>query len=87
MADGGWHHIAVIRNAQTGTVTLYVDAAPQGAVAASMAPLEVASVGFGADQTAVGSYSTRRSFMGSLDDIRIYHRALTAGEIGELAAG
>ena len=87
IADGGWHHIAVVRDAAADTVTLYVDAISQGTKAATLDSLQVSSLGVGADQTGVGAYSARRSWNGSVDEVRIYHRVLTVEEIAELAAG
>ena len=87
LADGAWHHIAVVRDGANDTATLYVDGASQGSKSATLGPLTIATIGIGADQTTVGSFSTKRSWVGSVDEIRVYHRTLTSVEIAALATG
>ncbi|WP_020666906.1 sialidase family protein [Amycolatopsis nigrescens] len=78
--DKAWHHFALQRAG--GTVRLYLD----GALAATGSGLQ-GSVSPGrpfavhAGQRLDGQYRLR----GSLDDYRLYDRALTAAEIGSLA--
>jgi hypothetical protein len=91
--DGGWHHIAMTRDANW-TIRVYLDGAPQavarhgsiptGGVASadatcSNAPAFSDSVSIGADP----SYGEH--FHGSIDDVRIYSGTLTDDEIAALA--
>ncbi len=84
VADGAWHHLAVVRDVGDG-ITLYLDGVSQGRKAAQLAAVAVTTVGFGADQTVPGVFSNRRSWVGNIDEIRIYLRTLTASEIADLA--
>jgi hypothetical protein len=77
--DGAWHHIAY--SYDTSTDKLYVD----GVLAPTL------SVGHDSGATTavfMGAASASTSFFnGSLDDVRVYTRALTAREIADLAFG
>ena len=77
--DGAWHHVAYTYDGSTDK--LYVD----GVVAPTLSVSHDAGA-----PTAVfmGAASAGTSFFnGSLDDIRVYTRALTAREVGDLAFG
>jgi predicted ribosomally synthesized peptide with SipW-like signal peptide len=76
---GTWHHVAGVFDSEAQTYTLYldgteVDSASTGAttVAASSAPLTL------------GGLEDQFSLDGALDDVRIYSRALSAGEVQSL---
>ena len=85
IGDGNWHHIALTWNLPAGgtNVTLYVD----------NVPVNTASVGVGGwtgnSRTALrlGHYTftnTNNGFSGSIDQVRIFNRALDAGEVTQL---
>jgi hypothetical protein len=81
---GAWHHVAVVYNGD-GALTVasfrfFLDGVGQ--------PLEAASpYATQANQSRIGAAEDARNFWsGVIDDVRIYDRALSAGEIGELYA-
>jgi hypothetical protein len=71
--DTNWHHVAATRNS-SGNVTIYVDGVADGG---GTVPTRTAFTG-----TVIGagcaSYS---NFNGTIDEVRIYNRALSAEEI------
>jgi hypothetical protein len=81
--DGQWHHVAVTISLNNN-VSFYVDG-----VLSSVSPLKVTGAGSNyaflyvgqAGYTPLGSY-----FNGSLDEVQIYSRALSAAEIAVVAA-
>ena len=86
-ADDQWHHIAVVLNSDgspdISEVKLYVDGQPESVAAVKGNPINTAS-----DQNvSIGTYQVDITppFSGMIDDVRIYRRALTEGEIHELA--
>ena len=76
--DGIWHHIAVVRE---GSVSrLYVDGVQVAYKSRGVGDLSnSANLAFGAKDTGTDDF-----FDGSIDDIRIYTRALTTQEISQL---
>lgn len=70
----GWHHIALVKNSSAGTVTLYLDGAPQTAFAGSSTATGAAL----ADKILyVGSRANSEFGLdGDIDDIRITAQAL-----------
>ena len=78
----GWHHLAGVLTREK-EMQLYVD----GVLAASGKPPALISsepkqkLELGGDTGAVGSYKDGFPFVGSIDEVRITHRALTAAEI------
>ena len=90
IANGQWHHVAVVRDDTNNMVTLYIDGVSQGAKAATLNPLSIVANGLviGQEQDAVGGgFDPVQAFAGDLDDVRIYNRALSAAEIQALASG
>lgn len=79
IADGAWHQCVATRVQSTGALNLYVDgnwqAAGAGATNSLTAP---AFIRFGSLQSGAGFFN------GSLDDVRIYTRALGSNEITAL---
>lgn len=86
--DGQWHHVAGVF--ENGQATVYVDGAKDGTTTKGQT--------FGSGNKrygflGIGSRANRydgdtvagTNFSGDMDDVRIYSRALTAGEIAELA--
>jgi regulation of enolase protein 1 (concanavalin A-like superfamily) len=83
-AAAGWHHLAVVIDASTATPTecVYLDG-EAGTAANSIAPKDMGDTTnnwLGRSQ-----YTTDPYFLGAIDDLRIYNRALTSGEIQYLA--
>jgi hypothetical protein len=88
LADGVWHHLAVIRNNSQGRTDAYLDGNWVGAWGVGMDPVDIDPGGllFGQDQDSVGGgFQASQAFTGGLDDLRLYTRVLTAAEIAELA--
>ena len=75
----GWRHLAGVR--EGGRLSLYVDGTRAASSTSNAPPLDLTSpqplrIGFGATD----------HFRGSLSDLRLYDRALSAGEIAALTA-
>jgi hypothetical protein len=85
----GWHHIAGVVDATGGTpvMYLYVDGAVAGGPSAGRLPKDMTVQTGTAWQMWLGrsQYTADPYFNGSLDDLRVYNRALSAGEVGYLA--
>lgn len=79
--DGNWHMATLTYNSTTGVGILYVDGVAQD----SKAGLSAANLNSNAID--VGRYTTYGYWSGSLDDIRIYNRALSASEVLALYQG
>lgn len=77
--NGAWHHIAVANNGTTSTV--YVDGAQVATYAETLYNLNLQS-----RNIAVGSIydGTGDRFTGSIDDVGIWARGLTAGEVSQI---
>lgn len=83
--DGSWHHVAFVRSAQSGSVRLYVDGLldsshsypDMGAIDTSSGGVHLIGSGAG------GAYG----FSGSIDDVRVYNRTLSALEVSQIAQG
>ncbi|WP_242202126.1 PKD domain-containing protein [Aestuariivivens insulae] len=84
VADGTWHHVAVTygydSGSGNGTIKLYVDGV-EDAMASNTTwggiSTDPSSVVVGNEKFSVGS----RGFVGTLDDVRIYSKVLTAQEV------
>jgi hypothetical protein len=84
ISDGRFHHVALTR--QANHTALYVDGSltssgvtPGITMISNNGECFAGAAGVPGDQTVVAS-----PFPGALDDIRIYHRALTASEIAAI---
>lgn len=87
IADNQWHHIAAVLNSdETPTVDeiqIYVDGQLQAATANNTQQINTSD----SERVYLGVLDTgtlQNYFRGLLDDVRIYHRALTAEEITAL---
>jgi len=82
VTTGAWQHVAVTWHAATDEVKFYKDGVLAQAVvhaADLIAPVD-------ADDLTIGSWLTGGSYFGgSIDDLRIYGRALSATEIADVA--
>jgi len=84
-STGTWYHIVLVRDLGAETMTLYIDSVAQNDVGSSTATtvtgndneeMQLARYYYG---TTAGGY-----FDGIIDEVGIWTRALTSGEVGEL---
>jgi hypothetical protein len=76
--DGQWHHVAAVRNAATGLMQLYVDGYLQASGNGPPGPkISPPNLRLGSLQTGV----TGGFLAGTLADVQIFNRVLTAPEI------
>ena len=89
--DGQWHHVAGIFD--NGTMTIYIDGAPDAtAVGGSTFGIGSTRYGFVGSQSEATVFDGDRSgspgyWMGSMDDVRIYNRALTQDDVVQVMRG
>jgi steroid delta-isomerase-like uncharacterized protein len=72
LEQGEWHHLACSHDGETLTAYLNgqaTESTPMGAITSSSTPLLIGSDGWGDD------------WIGGIDEVRVYNRALTPGEI------
>jgi len=88
LADGGWHHLAMVRDADNNQATLYIDGNSQGVRPKVFGALsiEVGGLVLGQEQDSVGGgFQASQAFSGDIDEFRVYSRVLTGPEITGLA--
>ncbi|MEJ2008464.1 MAG: putative Ig domain-containing protein [Acidobacteriota bacterium] len=78
ISDGNWHHIVAVRDAAAGQIRIYVDGSLENSVPATFTsgfdfstPLNIGWLNTG----------TGHHFIGTVDDVALYNRALTDVEI------
>lgn len=76
--NDAWHHITGIYSGASNKVTLYVDGVVQATTGARSASVVVAA------DIIIGGSAGAYSFAGSIDDVRLYNRALTTDDIDSL---
>jgi len=88
MNDGRWHHIVLVRDAQN-IANLYEDGvfiSSNSLTSGTVTTIDTTNslgIGYQADQgQAMNAFDV--NFTGSIDDVRIYNRVLSAGEISRL---
>ncbi|MCJ7816994.1 MAG: LamG domain-containing protein, partial [Candidatus Aenigmarchaeota archaeon] len=78
-----WHHLAGVFDSQTNTLKMYVDGVQDGSAQTTSGTLltstQPVSIG-----SAEPNYVSTEYFNGTIDDVRIYNRALNASEIQAL---
>jgi len=88
--DGAWHHVALVRDASTGTQTIYVDgsfdvASPAGSSGSDLSYPDRGLPGAGAwdPWLVVGAskYDSAASFAGQVDELRLWQAARSAREV------
>ncbi|HOX00820.1 MAG TPA: sulfatase-like hydrolase/transferase [Candidatus Paceibacterota bacterium] len=83
LRDGQWHHVAAVFTnniANVANVALYVDGARQSPSAQSAQAINTAAGG----DLQIGTDIQSRFFNGTIDEVRIFNRALAADEIAAL---
>jgi hypothetical protein len=83
LRDGQWHHVAAVFTnnfANVANIALYVDGARESVSAQSAVAINTAAGG----DLQLGTDIQARYFTGTLDEVRIFNRALAAGEITSL---
>jgi hypothetical protein len=79
--DGTWHHVAATRNNTSGAMAVYVDGVLRGSGTGPTGSRTWPA------NLRIGSLQTGNNFLnGTLDDVRLYDRILSAGEIAALVA-
>jgi hypothetical protein len=79
----GWHHVAIAINSATMTADLYLDGVVVGSNTVTVLPRDLGNTNqnwLGRSQFPADAY-----FSGSLDEFRIYNRALSVAEVRYLA--
>ncbi len=78
VADNQWHHIVFVKTGNgAGQLQLYIDGVANGTPGTDNEVFQNAPVEIGRD-------SRVDSFTGSIDEVRIYNRALSADEVSQL---
>ncbi len=83
LADGAWHHAALVFGGGEGGQRIYVDgalAANGGKASSDFDWQQRVNVGFSND-------ASQQHFDGDIDEVAVWGEALTAAQIGALAAG
>lgn len=75
LRDGAWHHVAGVR--RSGMITYYVDGEAQGSYAAAQAATSNHPLWIGRDEPVAPA----TGFNGSIDEVAIHARALSAPEL------
>jgi hypothetical protein len=89
--NGEWRHVVMVFDAAANQKRIYIDGSLDSQQAAHGANVKLGSgatrYGFLGDGSEADAYNGSRNslfYEGSLDDVRIYHRVLSAQEISEL---
>jgi type II secretory pathway pseudopilin PulG len=84
LPSGGWHHVAVTIDADNRIHKLYLDGSLVAQkTSANLKPSDLGNTN--KNYLARSQYAADPYFNGTLDDVRIYDRILTAAEIAQLA--
>ncbi len=86
ISDTKWHHLVVVRSGSTGawTITFYIDGVLDSANSTSVNP-GTAGNAFDLVLGKAGNHTASNQVLdGSLDDVRVYNRALSAAEVTTL---
>lgn len=78
---GQWYHLVGVRDAAAGTASLYVDGVLQSSVTAHGTDVSTGKVTIGRAQY---QGNPTDFFHGAIDDVRLFNRALTPTEVGQL---
>jgi hypothetical protein len=80
--DDSWHHVVGQRS--NNTMMIYVDGVLENVSDAVVFNVNHADTDFFIGTGGAGGFAINRSFLGALDDVRIYNRALSADEVRRL---
>jgi hypothetical protein len=80
---GRWYHLVGVRDVTAGTLTLYVDGQPAGTATACLGDASTGNTVIGRARFNGGPVDFWR---GALDQVHVYDRALSAGEVADLFA-
>ena len=81
-ADGQWHHVTFVRDAQTGQIALWVDGSRADEATGGTQPLSTPS------HVSIGRMlPDARSLQGDIDEVRFWDRPLQPREVLSLAIG
>ena len=83
VSDGKWHLIVAERDVTTGTVRLYVDGTAAGSFSYPYSDA-IDTIGGPIVQNTIPHTGDIYAGSGSIDDVRIYNRALSASEVKQL---
>jgi hypothetical protein len=90
ITDGHWHHVAsVFGGTNVSDVVHYVDGVPVGTSGVNPEPINTDITSVDALPVTIGRRtqgSSNETLAGTMDEVRIYDHALTAGEVAALAA-
>lgn len=78
--DGSWHHVVGVRDRSANTIELFIDGVSQGTVSTSGDPVKN-----GSTPAYIGSLAGD-NWIGSIDEVAYWSRALTSTEVEELYA-
>jgi Leucine-rich repeat (LRR) protein/sugar lactone lactonase YvrE len=82
--DGQWHQIVFVRDGSSGLAQIFIDGKSVGSKTLPAGALSISPNGLwiGRDQDCVGGcFQDYQDFLGSIDEITIHNRALSASEI------
>jgi Concanavalin A-like lectin/glucanases superfamily len=83
-AAHAWTHLAGVYNSAAGTITLYVNGVSQGSIAHSSGWNATGRLQLG---RGLFNAAPADPWLGRIDEVRLYQRALTAGEVGAALGG
>jgi hypothetical protein len=78
---GDWHEVTGVYNRATQTIAVYVDGAPEDVEHVRGVPAATGPLTVGAGN---GDYAPTDTFVGAIDELRIYGRALNPREVDQL---
>ncbi len=81
ITPGVWQHVAVVFDTDTNQAQLYINGVAAGSSILISIPATVGTLIIGAD------FSGTNSFVGNIDEFRVWNRALTAAEVAKLDDG
>lgn len=85
VTDDTWHHVAITLDTDADLAELLVDGVSQGTRSASFLPEDIELTVLGNEADSVnGDYVPFQRFRGFLDEVRLYHRILSANEVQAL---
>jgi hypothetical protein len=78
---GSWHQVTGVYDTRTESTTIYVDGVPEDVEHVFGIPRARGPLTVGAG---VGDYTPSDTFIGAVEQLRTYARALTPGEVWQL---